>query len=985
MSRWLRSLGDDTTGMLGEKDASRRDASVGDSRVEAATPAGVGRVAVSGSGGIARSSLSRPANSFYASGILRRTRLLSAARAGRRMVRFFVLSLLLASCFTLVSSLNAADAELRGYLETHCFDCHDSTTKKGGLDLESLPMQFDAHERFEKWALVHDRIAAGEMPPKSRKERPSEKENADALKLLDDRLHDADSAGIAKTGRALFRRLTTQEFENALRDLLSLPGLRIKAMLPEDERRHGFNKIGQALDFSNVHLSQFMDATDLALTAAIATRSTPPPVLRQRYGAATGTETWNWMAHGDAVPLKDKQYDPIVPLPDPEDDLNANGNLKKSRYAAFGKVLRDYPHAAGFFTGAIHRPMIFSLQFSPIYAGQYRIRTSAWGFWWDRGKVEPPHRNESFALTAWMPMEGPRFVHTPSRWLGLFDADSLESRVHEYKGWFDVNEELVFDIGTLNGHEKTTGRFPGDAKGSCTVYSGPGIALDWFEVEGPIFEQWPPRSHSAIFGDLPIRPLAKDSGVIPPKRKSVRQLSRSGARPTNASIPKEEQEPPLESVFSEHPQEDATRLLAQFLPRAFRRAVPTDEVQGYVQIVTRELERHACFEDAMKEACKAALCSTDFLFVGGDTIAGAKTSRPRLTDRALAERLALWLWNSVPDDELLALANEGRLHLPETLKKQTDRLLADARSDRFIADFTDQWLDLRKIDATQPDEKIYPEARSPLKQSMIAETRAYLRELIAKDLSVTHLVKSDFAMLNQSLAIHYGVPGVSGCDLRRVPLPQDSPRGPFLTQAAVLKVTANGTTTSPVTRGAWINERILGNIIPPPPAGVPALDPDTRGATTIREKLEKHRSDTRCAGCHAKIDPPGFALESFDVIGGFRDRYRSLSAGNTLVDFHFDSGFNPRVRLNQPVDPSGQLPTGEPFQNLSEFQALLLRQPEALAANMTRQLLMYATGSEPHYSDRREITRILALTKPNNYGIRSIIDAIVQCELFLTK
>ncbi len=895
--------------------------------------------------------------------------------------------LLLASLFQfLPATLIAADAELRGYLETHCFDCHDSTTKKGGLDLESLPMQLDARERFDNWALVHDRIAAGEMPPKSRKARPSEKENADALKRLDDRLHDADAAVIAKTGRALFRRLSAQEFENALRDLLHLPGLRIKQLLPEDERRHGFNKIGQALDLSNVHLSQFMDATDLALTAAIATRSTPPPVLRQRYGGATGSETWNWMAHGSAVLLKDKQYDPVVPLPDPEDDLNANGNLKRSRYAAFGKVLRDYPHAAGFFTGAIHRPMIFSLQFSPIYAGQYRIRTSAWGFWWDRGKVEPPHRNESFALTAWMPMEGPRFVHTPSRWLGLFDAPSLESRIHEYQGWFDVNEELVFDIGTLNGHEKTTGRFPGDAKGSCTVYSGPGIALDWFEVEGPIFEQWPPRSHTAIFGDLPIRPLAKDSDLIPPKRTPVRQRSRSGmARPTNASIPREEQEPPLESVITAHPHEDATRLLAQFLPRAFRRPVTAEEVQGYVQIVARELEGHACFEDAMKEACKAALCSTDFLFVGGDTIADAKASRPRLTDRALAERLALWLWNSVPDEELLALASEGRLHLPENLKKQSDRLLADARSDRFIADFTDQWLDLRKIDATQPDQKIYPEARSPLKQSMIAETRAYLRELITKNLSVTHLVKSDFAMLNQSLAIHYGVPGVTGCDIRRVPLPQDSPRGPFLTQAAVLKVTANGTTTSPVTRGAWINERILGNVIPPPPAGVPALDPDTRGATTIREKLEKHRSDARCAGCHAKIDPPGFALESFDVIGGFRDRYRSLSAGNTLVDFHFDSGFNPRVRLNQPVDPSGQLPSGEPFQNLADFQSLVLRHPEALAANMTRQLLMYATGSEPHYSDRREITRILAQTKPSNYGLRSLIDAIVQSELFLTK
>ena len=363
------------------------------------------------------------------------------------------LSLILAPLLlSLPATLNAADAELRGYLETHCFDCHDSTTKKGGLDLEALPMQFDAHAPFEKWALVHDRIAAGEMPPKSLKERPSEQENAETLKQLDERLNDADAARIAKTGRALFRRLTTQEFENALRDLLHLPGLRIKELLPEDERRYGYNKIGHALDLSNVHLSQFMDAAEVALTAAIATRSTPPPVRRVRFGGAAIPDAMTWMAHGSAVPLKDKQYDPVVPLPSPDDDLNANQELKKSRYATLGRVLRDYPHSGGYFTGATHRPMIFSLDYAPIYAGEYRIRTSAWGFWWDRGKVEPPHRNESFALTAWLPSDGPRFVHSPSRWLGLFDVSSLESRVHEFTGWFDVNDELVFDIGTLNGH-----------------------------------------------------------------------------------------------------------------------------------------------------------------------------------------------------------------------------------------------------------------------------------------------------------------------------------------------------------------------------------------------------------------------------------------------------------------------------------------------------------------------------------------------------
>jgi hypothetical protein len=881
---------------------------------------------------------------------------------------------------------HAVEPGLRGYLEKHCLDCHDATTKKGGFDIEALPFQFDTHENFGAWEHVHDRIAAGEMPPRSRSERPSRQENADALKLLDDRLHAADAARVAQTGRSLYRRLSAQEYENALRDLLYLPGLRVKHLLPDDERRHGYDKIGQALNLSNVHLNQFMDVADLVLTSAIATRSTPPPVRRQRYSVATGSETWPWLAHGDAVLLKDKQFDPLVPLPGVEEDLNKDTKAKAARSSAFGTLLSDYPHAIGFFTGATHRPMILSLQFSPIYAGNYRVRTSAWGFWWDRGRVEPPKRNESFALTAWVPTEGPRFHHTPSRWLGMFDASSQESRIHEYSDWFDVNEELVFDIGTLNGHEKTTGRFPGDAPGACAVYSGPGIALDWCEVEGPFFEQWPSTAHKALFGGLPILGFEKDGHVIPPRRKPVRQLSsKSNVRPENRTIPKEEQEPPLETVFSEQPEEDANRLLARFLPRVFRRPTLQAEVQEYVRIVMREIGRHACFEDAMKEAYKAALCSADFLFVGDNLRVEGATQRVRLNERAIAERLALWLWNSVPDERLVALANEGRLHLPENLKAETNRLLSDPRSDRFIADFTNQWLDLRRIDATQPDLKIYPEGREHLKHSMVAETRAFLRELIAQDLSVTHLVQSNFAMLNQSLAQHYGVSGVSGCTIRRVNLPEGSPRGAFLTQGAVLKVTANGTTTSPVTRGAWINERLLGNVIPPPPAGVPAIDPDTRGATTIRERLEKHRSDTRCAGCHAKIDPPGFALESFDVIGGFRDRYRSLTTGDTLVSFQFDSGWDPRVRLSQPVDPSGQLPSGEPFKNLTDFQTLVLRNPEALAANMVRQFLMYGTGAEPHYSDRRAIERILAETRSKGYGLRSLIDAIVQSELFLKK
>ncbi len=210
-----------------------------------------------------------------------------------------------------------------------------------------------------------------------------------------------------------------------------------------------------------------------------------------------------------------------------------------------------------------------------------------------------------------------------------------------------------------------------------------------------------------------------------------------------------------------------------------------------------------------------------------------------------------------------------------SLHAQVDRLLKDPKAAAFNESFTGQWLDLRKITATTPDDRLYPEWDELIEWSCVQETRRFFDEVLNDDLSVTNFVRSDFAILNERLATHYGIPGVKGIEFRKVKLPADSVRGGVLAQASVLKVTANGTTSSPVLRGVWVMERILGLPVPPPPPGVPAVEPDIRGATTIREQLAKHRNSESCAGCHAKIDPPGFALESFDVIGGWRERYRA--------------------------------------------------------------------------------------------------------------
>ena len=267
---------------------------------------------------------------------------------------------------------------------------------------------------------------------------------------------------------------------------------------------------------------------------------------------------------------------------------------------------------------------------------------------------------------------------------------------------------------------------------------------------------------------------------------------------------------------------------------------------------------------------------------------------------------------------------------------------------------------------------------------MLAESRAFFRELITKDLPASNIVASDFAMLNQRLAEHYGIASVTGPDIRRVPLPPGSHRGGFLTQAAVLKVTANGTVSSPVVRGVFVTERILGLPVPPPPPGVPAIDPDTRGATTIREQLAKHRADASCAACHRKMDPPGLALESYDVIGGWRAQYRSLEKG-TPAALKFPDGTGVRYKAGPAVDASGETAQSEPFQDLADFQRLTLARPDTIARAFVTQMLTYATSAETSYADRHEIERILAETKAGKFGVRSMIHAMAESRLFLSK
>jgi hypothetical protein len=314
--------------------------------------------------------------------------------------------------------------------------------------------------------------------------------------------------------------------------------------------------------------------------------------------------------------------------------------------------------------------------------------------------------------------------------------------------------------------------------------------------------------------------------------------------------------------------------------------------------------------------------------------------------------------------------------------------LNDPKSERFIEAFTDYWLDLRKIDDTSPSSTLYNdyEMDDALKESAMEETRLFVAELVHDNLPAKNVVDSDFTYLNERLADHYGIDGVKGAEMRKVTLPPDCPRGGLMTQASVLKVTANGTTTSPVIRGHWITERILGLDTPPPPPGTPTVQPDIRGAVTIRQQLEKHRADPTCASCHSKMDPSGFALESFDVMGGMRDHYRaSVVPGTTAEAGHGMDGQPFAFRYALPVDCAGQLPDGRAFTDVKELKRLLVKDETPIARNLVRQLSIFATGAPVRYSDREQIEKILQRTAANHYGVRDIIQELVQSDLFQFK
>jgi mono/diheme cytochrome c family protein len=772
--------------------------------------------------------------------------------------------------------------QIKPFLAKYCVECHQGQKPKGKFGMDKLTPNFTDRASRDHWQAIVEQLKTGEMPPKDAKRRPEPKEVRSVSDWVVQSVAAAESAQRATQGRVVLRRLNRVEYQNSIHDLLGVD-IDLRGMLPADSSADGFDNVGEALHISSFLMEKYLEAADTALSVAIANRPKPAST-KKRYS------------------LKDQH------------------GVKSTTEKVY-RIEEDT--VVCFCSSAWHDVRVY--QFYPSERGHYRFRISA-------SAVQSAGKPVTYRVGS--TSRGGR-LSGKDGFVGYFDASPDKPNVIEFVEYIEPRHTISILPYGLAGAQHVN-------KIGADKYDGPGLAVQYVEVEGPLNETWPPPGHRRLFGDL-----AQGPAPIFNYRDRV-------------------------EVVSKDPQADAERILRSFARRAFRRSVTDDDLKPFVALVKAKLADKYSFEQAVRVGLMGILLSPDFLFL--------REKPGKLDDFALASRLSYFLWSTMPDEELLLLAEQKKLTQPATIRQQIERMLKDPKAGAFTDNFLGQWLALRDIDFTEPSHILYPEFDHMLKVSMLRETELFFEEVLKNDLSLANFVASDFTMLNGRLAKHYGIPGVDGWEFRKVALPKDSHRGGFMTMGSVLKVTADGTTTTPVRRGAWIMERLVGKPPPPPPADVPSLTPDTRGATTIREQLAKHREGS-CAACHAKFDFAGFALESFDVIGGWRDNYRTTGSGAVVtVD-----GRRMPYHKGKPVDPSDVMPDGQGFQNVDEFKLLLLKDKDQIARSLTEKLLTYGTGAAPQTADKTEIEAIIKKVREKNYGFRTLVHEIVQSKVFQTK
>lgn len=806
------------------------------------------------------------------------------------------------------SSLLAAEpisfAKVAPLLKQHCLNCHGSTVDKpkGELRIDKLNPDLVAGKDGEHWQEVLNRLNFGDMPPKDQPQLAV----ADRELITSWIVQEMRRAALTKNPATNFRRLTRREYERTMQDLLGL-GIEFGSRLPEDGRsKEGFRNDGDALRMSPLQYEMYLQIADEALAEAIVTGPVPE-VHRYRLEAKK----------------------PPVVLPKPADrpgesyDYFAkNKTFTIGDDCQFGKDAKD-PFPIGmlrpaaprsFGEAALSRPEFrygFRLH-HPFRRGEMLIRVQASCVEAEPGteNARPPQLAVGLGCTNLHGIEI-KNVSEPTV------IDHSEARIYEFRA--RIENFPLPNPGHFRDQNCSILYVWNAAPSVSKEPNPPRLKIEWVEIESPYLEQWPPASHTRILF------------------------------PNTANL-----------VEADYVRE----VLKRFATRAYREPVENAELDRLMSFWTGSRKNAESLEASIRETLSVVLTSSRFLALPASR--SGETGKQRLADHELAARLSYFLWSSMPDETLLQLAEQGQLRDPKVLAEQTRRMLLDSKSWQFIEQFTEQWLELDRLQRVTVNKGRYPEFNDQLGAAMKLETIRFFGHVLQNDLSILNFFDADFTFVNETLAKHYGIPEVRGPKFQKMTLDPMLQRGGLLTQASVLTGNSDGLDGHPIKRGMWLLKNLLDDPPPPPPPNVPELDrasdPKLRGLT-ITQALALHRSNSACAGCHAKIDPWGVAFEEFDAVGTWRKQNSSKA-----------------------IDAKAELPTGVTINGMRELKDELLRtRSDDLRRAMLRKVASYALGRSLTLFDMETIDSLVPILKKRDDGLASLIELIVASEPFQTK
>ncbi|TXT35717.1 MAG: hypothetical protein FD138_1246 [Planctomycetota bacterium] len=841
------------------------------------------------------------------------------------------------------------------FVKTHCVRCHGPEKKEGNLRVDQhLKNEFIDPATKEKWGEVVNALNSHEMPPEG-EPQPKPDEVAKVVDWITEQMVRAEL--VRRDGQIVLRRLNRDEYRNTIRDLIGIDF--DVAAFPLDPASGGFDNNGKALTMSPLLTEIYLESARRILDRALV-EGDQPPAIKWRFEIDSGDndsnrkiyDKQNVIVNGGNNPVKDGFK--VLHHDNWDKHLNARGYALKHegdyiiRIRAAGRVPK-------------REDVVESARKALQDRFDKQMKENPKGERYHREQLERDLKH--FQTDRMYDYGSPRLKLIQSlggqpKVLAEFDVDAPLDKPREYevRARFTTEQagltiEYAYAIPRVlenfwfQGHD---------------VFARPELYVDWFEIEGPVYDSWPPPSHRRLLGE---------------------------------NVPAKEKE-----------RETAKTLIARFLRSAYRRPVTAAEIEEKLKLFDLVRSDSPSFVQAIKTPLIAAMASPHFLYLAepvGDSLrdshsnvrpaptaqatsksgkqpASKPESRSRsdraTTDHELAARLSYFLWSSMPDEELNKLADGGKLRDPKTLTAQVNRMLADPKSESFVRNFAGQWLGLREVGANPPASDLYPQYDRHLETSITEESRAFFAEILKHDLSVLNFVGSDFVVINERLARFYGIPEVRGDEFRRVAVPDGVHRGGIVTQASMLTITSNGTRTSPVKRGTWVLKNVLGIDPGLPVANAGDIAPKVPGIdkATVRKRLEIHRTLPQCARCHSKIDPLGFALENFNAAGEWREQE--------------GFGYKGRIDRNDPkIDAASKLPDGTAINGVDELRTVL-RQKEDLFLNcLASKLLTYALGRELGIADQPAVKAAVAHTKKNGYTLRSLIQFIVTSESFGSK